>query len=64
MSERILQVVEEVKEASKLAAEAQRAYEEAENITIQLHKVYVEKSEVLRDAERKLKGVIYEETQT
>ena len=63
MSERILQVVEAVKEASRLAASAQQAYEEAEKTTIELHKIYVEKAEVLRDAERKLKGVIYEETQ-
>ena len=63
MSERILQAVEEVKEATKEVQETSKACVEADNLLRSTGKACSLAKEKLKEAERKLKGVIFEETQ-
>ena len=63
MSERILQVVEEVKQASVALVEARKDLENAEEALNKLDAVYAEAKDKYTAVERKLRGVIYEETQ-
>ncbi len=64
MSERILQVVEEVKQASVALVEARKDLENAEEALNKLDAVYAEAKDKYTAVERKLRCVIYEETQT
>ena len=64
MSERILQVVEEVKEASVALASIRKDIELAEVELNKLDAIHLEAKQKYEAAERKLRGVIYEETQT
>lgn len=64
MSERILQVVEEVKQASIALSEARQAHAEATEVVVRLYDIYMEAKDKYTAVERKLRGVIYEETQT
>lgn len=63
MSSRIMEVVEEVKAASVEVQKARAVTDKAEEEVTRLHTLYIEARERLINAERKLKGVIYEETQ-
>lgn len=63
MSERILAAVEEVKTAAKEASKISQAYEAADAEILRLRQQNEVATYALREAERKLKGIIYEETQ-
>ena len=63
MSAKILAAVEEVKQAGLALRAASNAYDAARGELDITARAYNDQQEVLREAERKLKGIIFEETQ-